>query len=93
MKSYKKEDMEIVRVCWVDSNTWGGWHNIASSLEWAENAILDCESVGYLVYEDKEKIVLAMGLFYGKDDDPALVASFSELTTIPKFAITKKDNI
>ena len=41
---------------------------------------------------DDDKLVLAMNLFYGKDEDPESVASFGDLMTIPKFAITKRKN-
>lgn len=86
---YKKGRLPIVRVEWLDSNTAAGWHSLDSALDWAQNGIINCVSIGYLVYEDAERIVLAMHLFLGKDNDPLLVANIGDLTVIPRATITK----
>lgn len=91
MSEYKHGCIDIIRVEWLDSNTWSGWHSVANSLQWAKSEFAKCESVGYLVYENEEKLVLAMNLFYGKDEDPEIVETFGDLMAIPKFAIKKRE--
>lgn len=93
MKEFVCGEIDVIRVEWIDSNSWDGWHSVTQSLEWARTGVSKCESVGYLVYEDKTKIVLAMNLFFGKDNDPEIVANFGDLMTIPKFAIIKRELI
>lgn len=93
MNEYRRGTIEIVRVKWIDSNSLGGWHSIVSALRFAENELFQCESVGYLIYENKAKVVLAMSTYFGKDDDPEIVDDFSDLLTIPKFAIISKEKL
>lgn len=50
----------IMQVWWLDHESMGGpgWQTISEVLEWAEEAPAVGVSVGYLVYEDDDKIVL-----------------------------------
>ena len=90
IKEFQKGNIDLIKIEWLDSNTYHGWHSVADSLDWAENGILDCESIGYLLYEDDKRLVLAMNLFFGKDGDPELVSSFGEVMIIPKIAIKNR---
>ena len=48
--------MKLVIVNWVDSNLIHGWRPVDDN----QDKIADCETVGFLVKDDDEKIVLAM---------------------------------
>ena len=93
VKEFKKGNVDLIKVEWIDSNTYHGWHSVADALGWAENGILDCESIGHLVYEDSDRIVLAMNLYFGEDNVPEIVTSFGEVMIIPKTAIKTRTSI
>lgn len=44
----------VVRVTWVDSACRSGWTDLESN-----NVTADCESVGFLIHEDKTKVVIS----------------------------------
>jgi hypothetical protein len=50
--------MEIVEVEWVDSQGYPGWHDEKEFMNW--NDSLTCHSVGYLLRDEADKIVLVM---------------------------------
>ena len=50
--------MKIVEVVWLDSQARGGWTDKNEMQEWNEDIL--CKSVGYLVREENDRIVLVM---------------------------------
>lgn len=69
----------IVEVVWIDSNTIGGWHRTADMLASVTDGAMECRSVGYVFFENDERLVLI-----GDQNDNDQVA---EAMTIPKVAI------
>lgn len=65
----------VAEVDWVDANTTHGWH------EDAEAPITMCRSIGYVIRDDDDAIVLAesINLCYGKE--------YGCTTAIPRFAV------
>lgn len=76
---------KIIKVKWVDSSTYSQWYK----KEDIEEAIVTnepiIESIGYLIFENKEKILLASN----NDDEE----SFSAITSIPKCSIMETKNV
>jgi hypothetical protein len=70
---------KIVRVKWWDHNSQFGWHRPE------EYRPLACETVGFLVFEDKKVIALALN----KDES----GSVAEVTTIIKREIIEREDI
>lgn len=74
-----------VHVKWVDSAGSSGWR----SFDELHSNLMKCETIGWLVLEDKEKITIALnGVFDGTSERP-----FGEFITIPKVAILKRHGI
>lgn len=63
--------MKAILVKWVDAAHVGGWRSLKAAQEFIDNELNAVESVGMLMHEDEEKIVLiqthgqneVMGLF------------------------------
>lgn len=71
----------MVQVDWIDSTSLSdGWDSIEHYVEMGESLI--CKTVGYLIHEDDEKIILAMG--YNPDNDEV-----NQATSIPAVTVTK----
>ena len=75
----------VVEVVWVDSEHDAGWNTLQEVLEENEKP-LECHSVGYLILEKDDRVVLAtsIGMAVGEDDNQV-----SAYLTIPKAAIIK----
>lgn len=81
--SSKKLPYPIVEVAWVDSEHDQGWNTLSAVLEEQEKT-LECRSVGYLITERADRVVLAtsVGMAIGDDDE-----QISAYLTIPKASI------
>lgn len=63
--------MKVVHVNWVDAASLGGWRSLKAANEFVEGDLNSVDSVGLLMHEDDEKLVLiqthgkneVMGLF------------------------------
>jgi hypothetical protein len=50
--------MQIVEVKWLDSQAFDGWHSKNEMLSWDDSMV--CFSVGYLLRESQDRVVLVM---------------------------------
>ena len=65
MKNQEKK-LEIVKVEWKDATT---RHDVSVTLEEAKKEeLLDVETIGYLIKEDKEKVVIASMCFIDNEE-------------------------
>jgi len=55
---------KMVQVFWVDSMAMGGWRELE------ENVQMNCESVGFLILKNKERIILALNFVHGQNAVP-----------------------
>lgn len=72
----------VVRVTWLDSHAYGGWK---SRDEWAEHISADrlvCESVGWLVIDGRDYLVLAQSRGNRVGD-----ATWADMVQIPRVAV------
>ncbi len=74
---------EIVLVEWEDATNISNWVDLADIAEWASDGDYVCRSVGYLVHEDDDCVVLAARV--GLAGEPEQVGLFER---IPKPMIT-----
>jgi hypothetical protein len=52
--------VKVVEVWWTDTtNVAGGWHDADELQDFAINQKWECHNIGWLVYEDKDCVVLA----------------------------------
>lgn len=71
-----------VFVEWVDSAGSSGWRSLSE----LHTDLIHCQTLGWLVLEDREKITIALNaVFDGGSDRP-----FGEFVTIPKVAVVSK---
>ena len=77
----KVKQGEIVKLIWLDAFGRGSWHDMDDVESGLKNHIV-CEIVGYYIKEDKNFVVLAMGLQSDPHSTP-----FLHLEFIPKGAI------
>jgi hypothetical protein len=73
----------LVLVTWIDSVTYGGWKFPDEVNKWMDNPASKIESVGYLIRENKDVVVIASSKTEGAEKQ------HSALTLIPKVAIKK----
>lgn len=78
---------EILYVEWVDSAGTPGWCS-KEEIDHSKN-IMPIRSVGFLVHDTKDALVLALNHSHGE----RIGRPFGELMTIPKIAITKRTRI
>ena len=70
--------MKVVQVDWVDSMSTQGWvHN-------HKNTDMRCTSVGILVFEDHERIKIALNRSWNSRD------SYGDFMEIPKCSVKKR---
>lgn len=71
--------MELIE--WVDSMGGNGWQPKEVYLEAAKETPMLCRSCGFLIYEDKERVALALSENFN---------AFNGQIIIPKVAITSR---
>jgi len=70
--------MQIVEVEWVDSQAFDGWHGSEEMKNWNDSLV--CKSVGYLLRESEDRMVLVMSESFGS-------GALDNGMTIPRVAI------
>lgn len=83
----KKPWGKALYVEWIDSCCTNGWlqqHDIE-----AAGAVMTCQSLGFLVKETKDAIVLALN----RSTSENTARPYGELVTIPKVAILKRTQV
>jgi hypothetical protein len=78
------EDFPVVRVEWIDSVQEHGWSYLEESLKKSNDEAMECVSVGFLVKETDNFIVLAESFMMAS-------SSVSGFMQIPKVAVDKID--
>ena len=82
--SCQHDGLKLVYVAWVDSHSGRGWNDLENIAAKAE--FLHCRSVGWLISETKEVMVIVPHLTSGDGD--IIVQGCGDIT-IPKCAIRK----
>ncbi len=88
-KRLAKVDIRYVHVEWVDSNSWNGWRGGLAIKDEAINETLKCESVGLLIEESEDRIVMASSLSFSMDfvTQKELFQNLNGVMAIPKCSI------
>lgn len=73
---------KIVEVVWADSEHFADWSKLSDVLE--DQGSLDCKSVGYLIADKEDRMILATSISV----DEIYEESVSAYLTIPKAAIS-----
>ena len=68
--------MEIVEIEWLDSQAYSGWMPQKDMRDWNDELL--CRSVGYLLREDKDRLVLVAS---------ESVHSFADGLSIPRVCV------
>lgn len=74
----------IVEVEWIDSSATHGWHNDSQ-----HPRLSPCRSVGFVLRDDDEQILLAESLDETDPDPTTTIARFGCVTVIPRCAVKK----
>ena len=70
LEATNDKPFKTIWVKWVDSTTYSArWYSLREAANYIEEANIICESVGYLLYEDKEKLVICDSIAHGDDDN------------------------
>jgi len=82
----------LVEVLWMDSSSTTGWKTVERVREWIEEGIYEALTVGFLLYEDRNEVVIAQTLsqkFFdpGEDDN---WSSVDCMFRIPRKCIKRK---
>ncbi len=85
-----KPTERLVKVQWIDSHTYVGWRDREFLIKEAQQEELLCESIGYLLYEGEDHIVLAPNLSYENDGK---WGSASNVFLIPNVSIKKMEDL
>ena len=80
MAGQSKNPYKIVEVHWLDSEADPDWQTVEELLEYSS---LDCRTVGYLIADREDSIVIAGSVGLGRKDNVVHSA-----ITIPKAAIS-----
>ncbi len=76
----------LLRVVWLDSTGWSRWTDLDDFLaEQVPKESCRCETVGWLVHEDKEKLIVA--------SSRSVISAIDGILQIPKCAILKRTEI
>jgi len=81
------DKVELLRVVWEDARTLSGTSDYTGI---KENGLLTANTIGYLVYEDENRIAICGFLFPDKHhnlDDPIQITAFRDVHIIPKGGI------
>lgn len=77
--------MKLLKITWKDART---IHDISHPLEEVKTFdLLKVESIGYLVHEDKQKIILCSMVFYEYNNEKY----YKTLHIIPKNVVIKRE--
>lgn len=91
-KSYSlvktKSRFKIVEVNWVDSEHHADWEKISDVIE-EQSGSLGCRSVGYLISDTEDRIILATSV----SEDEETEEQVSAYITIPKICITSQKEL
>lgn len=79
---------KIVEVFWVDSEHSSDWSKLEDVLE-EQSGSLECRSVGYLVADKEDRIILATSVSNDEDTEE----SISAYITIPKVSILSQKEL
>lgn len=77
----KKVGFKIVEILWVDSEHSADWSKLSDVLE--DQGSLECKSVGYLIADKEDRMILATSL----SSDETYEENVSAYLTIPRLAI------
>lgn len=72
-----------VKVVWIDSKAWPEWENAEVAVETAQKNPLTCVTVGVLVSDEEDRIILAQSFSYNGPD----VYNMAGVLAIPKGVI------
>lgn len=77
----KKPLYKTVEVTWLDSEQNASWEKLSDVLE--DQGTLDCKSVGYLIADKEDRIILASSM----SSDEEYEEHISHYITIPRAAV------
>lgn len=84
----KKISAKLLEIDWVDSHAANGWMPLNRAIE---PASLACRSVGYLLADNRDSIVLGAHLCLNEEDNvPDKIGMIDGHMIIPKCAIVAK---
>ena len=75
----------IVRVTWIDSHQFNDWRENAVQVALARTLSLVCETTGYLVLDEPDRVGIAQSI----SED----GNMSEVMVIPRVAITEIEEL
>ncbi len=81
LKAANNKPFKKIWIKWEDSSSYAArWHFLDDVNEKLENCTCICESTGYLIYEDKEKLAMCDSLAHG---DHGEILSIHSLHIVP----------
>lgn len=83
MSSKAKQPFKIVEVVWLDSEHHADWEGLSKVLEEQESVSLGCRSVGYLIADKEDRVILSTS-YTSEESEEAQVSYY---ITIPKIAV------
>lgn len=87
-----------VLVIWLDSHEFGGWRTLAAWRDGVGPALMECETVGYLLVDEPEYLLIAQSRgtrFEPGDDRPKALAdvNWADTILIPRAAVRAIDRL
>ena len=82
----KLDTDELSWIKWIDSQSWNGWRDRNDALKWAKEETMICESVGWILYESEDRVVISSHKAHGAD-------MVDDVWIIPKSAIIERMRI
>ncbi len=88
------KDQKLIYLKWHDAHSAGGWHTKEQLQKLINEDICMCEEVGWVVYEDKDELVMCSRRLSWKDHDPEFsTAEFGLIQKIPKTWVKDRQSI
>ncbi len=88
------KDQKLIYLKWHDAHSAGGWHTKDQLNKLINEDKCMCEEVGWVVYEDKQELVMcARRLCWKSSDVELLTAEFGLVQKIPKTWIVDRQEI
>lgn len=78
----KKPQYKMLEVVWVDSEHHADWSDIQEVLDESKGS-LECQSLGYLILDAEDRLVLATSITSDEDTEKQI----SAYITIPKLCV------